>query len=68
MTGVGLANRRLQLALIALLGILLVAAIVALATGRTGASMALSVPAVGLFWVAVATRLVPIRHRSGQGR
>ena len=68
MTGVGLAKRRLQLALITLLGILLVAAIVALAKGRTGASMALSVPAVGLFWIAVATRLVPIRHRSGQGR
>ncbi len=57
-------KRRLQFALAAVVGILVVAAAVALAVGSAGASMALSFAAFGLFSISVAVRLVPIRHRS----
>ncbi|HEY0117461.1 MAG TPA: hypothetical protein VGC04_01645 [Cellulomonas sp.] len=64
MTAVTPTKRRLQLALIVLLGILVLASVVALATGRTGTSTALSFVAYGIFSIFVATRVVPIRHRS----
>ena len=61
-------KRRLQLALTVVMGILVVAAAVTLAMGRTGASMALGFATFGLFSISVATRLVPIRGQSGPGR
>lgn len=61
-------KRRLLFALIVVLGILSVASVVALATGRTGAVMALGSTAYGLFLISVATRILPIRHRSDRRR
>ena len=68
MTEVSPTRRRLLFVLIVVLGILVVADFVALATGRTGAALVLGFGGYGLFVISVATRLVPIRHRSDRRR
>ena len=57
------AKRRLQLATVVIVGAFVLVAVVALASGSTGAATAFGFGALAVFWITVATHVLPLRHR-----